>query len=187
MNFWVAGVRFIGVFCVLSVLCFAGQVRLEKTVPELAEFGIHALAFLAVAEPDEVLVIHSVRLEDGRKVLESEDVLFAVGGRPRYLVTLVEHGLLDPERAERWSIREPGKHQYLQGVVCSRIHQSGSTVEFELRPTSNGAKRRYSFRWEARVEKWSAVRRRHAELPPLGVAESWRHQAITYPFADAER
>lgn len=187
MNVWVAGVRLIGVFGVLAVLGFAGQARVEKTVPELAEIGIHALAFLAAAEPDEVLVIHSVRLEDGRKVLESEDVLFAVDGRPRYLVTLVEHGLLDPERTEHWSIREPGKHQYLQGVVGSRLHQRGSTVEFELQPTAGGAKRRYSFRWEARVEKWRAVKERHAELPPLNPAKSWRHQAVAYPFGAADK
>lgn len=181
MNALLARLQFVGMLYGLALIGYAAPARLEKAAPEMTELGINALAFLAAVGADDVLVVHSVRSEDGQNVLEIEDVIYAPDGRPRYGLTLIEHGLLDPERADRWIIHEPGKQQYLQGVTLVRMDLGESRAALELGPAQGRARRHYTFRWEARVEKWSEVRRRYPQLPRPTADQNWRHQEVLHP------
>ncbi len=182
MNIHVARVRAIFALCGLAASCYASSVELESLVPELAEAGITAFQFIGTMASDEVLVVHSIRVENGGKVLELEDVVYSPDGRPRYRLAVIEQALLSPEYSDHWVIHEPGKQQHLQGVVRSRLDLGADAAELELRPLPGRARRHYSFRWEARVEKWADVRKRHPELPVLGAGGNWRHQELIFPI-----
>lgn len=175
----------LGLSLTLCVGGFASSVRVENSAPQLAEIGIHPLHFVATVAADEVLVVRSIRSEDGKTVLETEDVLYAADGKPHYALTLIEHALLDPTRGGHWIIHEAGKQQHLQGVSRTHFRVGAGVAELELSPLAGRARRHYKFHWEARVEKWSDVRARHAELPGLGSGSSWHHQGIVYPISIA--
>lgn len=181
MNALLARLKIVAVFCGLGLIGNAAPARLEKAAPEMTELGINAMAFLAVAGADDVLVVHSVRSEDGQNVLEIEDVIYAPDGHPRYGLALIQHGMLDPDRADRWTIHEPGKQQYLQGVTLVRMDLGESRAELELSPVPGRARRHYTFRWEARLEKWSDVQRRYPQLPRPSADRNWRHQEVLHP------
>ena len=182
MNIHVAWVRAIFALCGLAVTCYASSVELEPLMPELADVGITTFQFIGTMALDEVLVVHSIRAENGEKVLELEDVVYSPDGRPRYRLAIIEQALLSSEYSDHWVIHEPGKQQHLQGVARSRLDLGADAAELELRPLPGRARRHYSFRWEARVEKWADVRKRHPELPALGAGGSWRHQGLIFPI-----
>ena len=145
MNYPAALFGFVSLACVS--LLSAADVAVDDTADDDSD-GHHRRTFHLSAKcgRDEVLVVHATRWEDGRKVLEIEEVVVPAEGTAAYVIEFTQPA------AEYWRVTEPGAEQHLQGVRLGRLHRTVALLDVELVPVPGGAKRTYRFMWEAHVE-----------------------------------
>jgi hypothetical protein len=130
--------------------------------------------FAAKLRADELLVIRSMRWENGRVTLESELVLAGVAAEKGEAIRVRE---IAPAC---WQMDESDIEQYLNGVQLARRQRMAASFEMEFGPLPGGNARRYRCEWRARVESRASVRSRHADLAGFG-SEGGAQRWTNYP------
>jgi hypothetical protein len=123
----------------------------------LREFEFEAPALAS----GEVLVIRGVRWLDDQITLDWERIIFTAGAPARCLV-----GVEDKDSGH-WLVREQDVVQQLRGLKLDSITLGPTTLAVEFKPAPGGASKAYGFRWMARIERLSVVRRRHSDVPAI--------------------
>jgi hypothetical protein len=177
MKFTVVLFGFIPLF--LTSLMPAANITVDDTTEDAGGKRQRVFRLAARTGPGEVLVVHSTRWENEVKVMEIEEVWSGTGSGSGCTIKLAE---LAPNY---WQLVEPSAEQHLQGVTLARLERSAAGLDLELKPAPGGARRSYAFRWDAAVESWSTMKKRHPGLPAK-TADGWPYRRILLPARPAK-
>lgn len=141
----------------------------------------HVFHISAKAGPSDALVVRSTRWENGVKVLVMDEIRCQPPGTATCRIALAE---LSPNY---WHLSETPVEQHLQGLRLVRRERMPDGAIIELQPAGDGlgARRRYVFQWEARLEKWSELDRRYPDLPAHPTGAEWVQRRFVYPVLPA--
>lgn len=126
-----------------------------------------------VLQPGEVLVIRGTRREQGRVVLETEEILVGAAAQAGFDVEVRPRGVA------AWQVFEPAIEQHLANVQLSRWAPAPRKLEVAFAPVPGANGRSYTLQWLAHIERWDTARKRHPDLP-VTTTGGWRVRFVSY-------
>ena len=162
-------------------LMSAADVDVEEYDDDEGDEHHHVFHITAKTGPAVVLVVRSTRWENGIKVFVLDEIRCQPPGTATCRIALAE---LAPNY---WHLSETPVEQHLRGLRLVRRERTPSGVLIELQPAGEGvgARRRYLFQWEARLEKWSELDRLYPDLPAHPAGAEWVQRRFVFPVLPA--
>jgi hypothetical protein len=162
-------------------LMSAADVDVDEFSDDDGDEHRHVFHISANTGSSQALVVRSTRWENGVKVLVMDEIRCQPPGTARCRIALAE---LAPNY---WHLSETPVEQHLQGVRLVKRERTPAGVIIELQPAGDGvgARRRYLFEWEARLEKWHDLDRRYPDLPAHPAGAEWVQRRIIFPVLPA--